>query len=264
MKRYNVISLHPTTECNLNCPMCYRPKTSTCKKSFQWFKDLIPYLAELTNQVAIGGGEPFLYPEFIKEFSKEAKESGLITNVTTNGTLPMKEYVKDVEMVSISYDAYKYNLWGTYKKSVDKIRGITRIGCNLLIETFGNYLLYTINRLFDGIKVERVFALYPKNWRFIDILRFKPHYYALTFKYKHFYVDDLTNQILKENKYSNWKTPCHYGKSIISINERGYVTGCSFDKEDKALIYLNEPEDLLKVKEVKVKERFSCPHLNLK
>lgn len=249
--------------------MCYREKESIGKKSLQFFKDLIPYLAELTPQVALGGGEPFLYPEFIREFSKEAKEYGLITNVTTNGTLPMKDYVRDVEMVSVSFDKWKnrQGLRGLndYTEKIKSLDGKTRIGCNFLMDDFWlnnpKWFLLILDSLFIR-GVERIFALYPKNWNFLDILKLKPIYYAPTFKYKHFYIDDLTNQILTENSYSNWKKSCHYGKSIISINERGEITGCSFSKTP--LLTLNKPSDLMKINEIKFKERFSCPYLKLK
>lgn len=249
--------------------MCYREKESTGKKSLQFFKDLIPYLAELTPQVAIGGGEPFLYPKFIRDFSKEAKEYGLITNVTTNGTLPMKDYVKDVEMVSVSFDRWKNRIGlkglKDLTKKIEQLKGRTRIGCNFLLDIFYTFkpewFLMELDALFSR-GIERIFALYPKNWKFIDVLKLKPMYYAPTFKYKHFYVDDLTNQILTENSYSNWKHPCHYGKSIISINEKGEVTGCSFSKTP--VLTLDEPSDLMKIKDIKFKERYSCPYLKLK
>ena len=247
--------------------MCYRPKKTTQNKQHDWFMELIPYLAELTPQVALGGGEPFMYPEFVRDFSKEAKKYGLITNVTTNGTLPMRDYVKDVEMVSVSFDKYKskdkYVLYD-FKEKVKQLKGKTRIGCNLLMET--NYLdfpkgfLFMINEIFKS-GVERVFALYPKNWNFVDILKFRALYYAPTFKYKHFYVDDLTNMILTQNKYQGWDKPCHYGKSIMSIDERGLVYGCSFSKTP--LMKLNKPKDILKIPNIKIKERYECPYLNI-
>ena len=62
--------------------------------------------------------------------------------------------------------------------------------------------------------------------------------------------------------YSNWKTPCHYGKDIISISETGSVCGCSFDKDDISLLKLDNPSDILKIKDIKIKERYLCPYLN--
>jgi len=268
-KRYKVIALHFTTDCNLDCPMCYRPKKTNGNKPHDWFKKLIPYLAELTPQVALGGGEPFMFPEFVRDFSKEAKEYGLITNVTTNGTLPMKDYVKDIEMVSVSFDEHKIKTnqdIHNYCLTTRELSKKTRVGCNFLMDNYWLHnpkaLLLLLDYFFNSAKIERVFALYPKNWDKLDILKFRALYYAPTFKFKHFYVDDLTNMILTQNKYQGWDKPCHYGKSIVSIDEQGKVYGCSFS--NTPLLKLNKPKDILKIPNVKFKERYDCPYLKLK
>jgi MoaA/NifB/PqqE/SkfB family radical SAM enzyme len=232
---------------------------------------MMPYLAELTDQVALGGGEPFLFPQAIMALGKTCKKNGLIMNVTTNGTQPMKpEYVKDVEMVSISLDKYKrprIKDLARYAAVVQQLRKHTRVGTNLLIdsammkrkETFPMLVKW----LFESVEVERVFALYPKNWEFIDILPLTDIYAALSTLYKHFYVDDATNMILRQQRYNDWKEPCHYGKSIISLNELGEVTGCSFDDPEKAMLKLEKPEDIMEIKKVKFEERYSCPYLKV-
>ena len=268
-KRYKVIALHFTTDCNMDCKFCYRPKKTDNNKSHKWFKELIPYLAKLTPQVALGGGEPFMYPEFVRDFSREAKKYGLITNVTTNGTLPMKYYVDDIEMVSVSFDEHKIKSnqdIHNYCMTTRELSKYTRVGCNFLIN---NYWLNTpksflslLHYFFNSANIERVFALYPKNWKAPDILKFRALYYAPTFKYKHFYVDDLTNMILTQNKYQGWDKPCHFGRDIISINEQGKVYGCSFSKIP--LLELNKPKDLLRITNVKYKERYDCPYLKRK
>ncbi|GAI65576.1 unnamed protein product, partial [marine sediment metagenome] len=48
-----------------------------------WY-DLVPYLTGLTDQIALGGGEPFTNLEFIKKFGEKCKENKLILNVTSN------------------------------------------------------------------------------------------------------------------------------------------------------------------------------------
>ena len=65
MKKYQVIALHPTTECNLDCPICYRPKETKNNKSKQFFIDLVKELKPYTDQLAIGGGEPLLDQQFL-------------------------------------------------------------------------------------------------------------------------------------------------------------------------------------------------------
>ena len=261
---YKVISLHFTRDCNLNCSFCYRKKKPTKNKPFKFFIDMIPYLSKLTKQIAIGGGEPFLYPHFLMEFAKKAKKYGLIVNVTTNGTLPMKDYVDDIEMVSVSFDSEKIK----YKEDIDRfvnalkeLKGKTKIGVNFLME-YDKDPLIILNMtpfFFKGIKVDSLYALCPKKWKSPNILKYKGILLLISELYPNFYVDDLTYKIITENKYSNWDSPCHYGTGIISIDEQGYVYGCSFD--DEPLLKLNKPNDILKIKDIKIKKRYSCPYL---
>jgi len=219
-----------------------------------------------------GGGEPFLHPKEVMALGKTCKKNGLLMNVTTNGTQPMKpEYVKDIEMVSMSFDKYKQPRLkdiARYAGKANQLSKHTRVGVNFLIDS-GMFkrketLPMIVKWLFDNVGVERVFALYPKNWEFIDIIPHADLYAALTTLHDHFYIDDLTSMILTEKKYSGWKQSCHYGKDIISINEFGEVTGCSFDGPEKAILKLEKPEDILKIKDIKMEERHTCPYLEVK
>ena len=45
------------------------------------FLGLPRYLQDITNQVALGGGEPTLYPELVKQFAQECKNYDLICNL---------------------------------------------------------------------------------------------------------------------------------------------------------------------------------------
>lgn len=283
MKRFKVISIHFTTECNMKprCPFCYRNKNTDKRKEKSlnfWYK-LIPYLTELTEQIAVGGGETFTNLEFIKKFSKKCKNKGLLCNVTTNGRLLMKltdrqlkEVLKNITMVSISYDNHKVqNITDlmNYIKLVKRIKKLTKtqVGSNLLInnDMFKDNGL-TFIKVVDGLfkmGCDRVFALSIKNCVCPDILKYKKAYIYLTLKFKHFYIDDLTRMVL-EKGYSNWNTPCHYGKDLISIDECGNVCGCSFDNPEKALLKLNKPKDILNILKIKAEKRFNCPYLSKK
>jgi len=270
-KPYKVIAIHFCEDCNLKCPMCYQKANRVNGRTFNplLVGEMMPYLAEMTDQVALGGGEPFLFPGKLMEIAKTAVKNGLICNVTTNGHVPVKpEYVKDVTMVSVSFDKHKWptlKSFETFGARVRQLEKHTRVGTNLLIDQgmFKHKRTFPmiVSWLFDVVGVERVFALYPKNWEFIDILPSRDIYAALSMKYEHFYVDDLTNMILTEQKYSDWSKPCHYGRDVLSINMYGEVTGCSFDHPEKSLIKLKKPEDILKVLNMDVEERHSCPYL---
>ena len=280
-KKYKVISLHPFTACNMNCPFCYKTKSDkSMEKPEQFWLDLIPYIGKFTGQIAMGGGEPFMEPNFVKKMGAGTKNNNVLFNITSNGRLLMgmsdeelKDVLKDVTMISLSFDDYKVankKDLSNYLKLVKRINGLTgcRVGANLLInqkmfEKGGRGLIETVNLLFGG-GVERVFALFPKNMLTApDILKFKAIYMLLTMKYKHFYVDDTTKMIIQENNYHNWKKSCHFGKDLISINELGEIFGCSFDdgKKECVMLKLEKPSDLMKLNKIKVCERFDCPYI---
>ena len=263
-----VVTLHLSDECNRNCPFCYRKKEKGENNlPFSFFIDMVPYLAEVTEQVAVGGGELYYAcPEFVEEFSKACDEHGLICNITTNGTLPDKiiKHSKYITMASVSFDRYKVKNLREHMLLLHKLResGL-RIGTNLLIdnEMFKPPAKFAklVELLF--MESERVFALYPKNWEFVPILDYRDYYLYLSLRYKHFYVDDTTSKILTEKRYDNWRTSCHIARDAININNDGSVTGCSFS--DKVLMRLEEPRDVLKIKDVEAEEIHSCPYIQV-
>jgi MoaA/NifB/PqqE/SkfB family radical SAM enzyme len=229
------------------------------------------YIKDVTDQVALGGGEPTLYPELVEQFAQECKDYDLICNLTTNGYLikdwddeKVKQFCDNLTMISVSLDQVKYRQWGNgneYLETCKKLQKHTLVGCNLLTDKSlikdGN-LIKMVDQLFES-GLDRVFSLYPKNIPSIDILTYKDYYLYLSTKYNDFYIDDLTYKILDEGKYENWETPCHYGKDIISIDEKGQVSGCSFSDDYKFI--LKKPKDVLKVNDVCFEDRYSCPYL---
>ncbi len=284
---YNAIALHPTRECNLKCPFCYRATTAGLAqeplKPKNFFIELVPYLKQVTHQVALGGGEPLLDLPFMEAFGKECREYKLTLNVTTNGKrfLEMTDSdiqttLANIQMVSVSFDYFK---WGAqphrYAEIIHRLKKLMvagpnprwkkypfQTGANLLLDRAmvknnGIPFFQIVVWLFHEVEVDRVFVLYPKNGEFLDILKFRNIFEGLTRSYSQFYVDDLIKQILKEG-YNDWQHPCHFGKDLLSIDEYGGVYGCSFDNEPISII--NQPLDLLKVQELVVKPRYECPY----
>jgi len=92
--KFAVASIHLFRECNMSCAFCYRSKAEGTEKPLQFWKDAIPYFKELgIPQVAAGGGEPLMRPDWIKELAKKCKDNGLYFNFTTNGKM-----IRDVPM----------------------------------------------------------------------------------------------------------------------------------------------------------------------
>ena len=279
-KKYKVIAIHYGDKCNKNprCKMCYtNEKCKGTQKDMKWFCNLVPHLKKLTEQVSIGSyGEPLLYPEFVKSFSKKCKLNNLICNMTTNGLLIQqvgKELFNNLDMVSISFNNELIKTSkdiGKFWKNVKYLQSTdVRIGCNLLINkdmfnSSPNSFKEIVDYLFK-IGVNNVYALYPKNYKLgVDITRHKAVYLYLTLKYDGkngkglFVVDDLTKEILEQG-YDNWKKPCHYSDGIVSISPSGEVFGCSFSNHP--ILKLNKPKDILKLNKIKVKQRYKCPYL---
>lgn len=267
---YKVASLHFTNDCNFNCPFCYREKgKETMEKEL--FLGLPRYLKDVTDQVALGGGEPTLHPELVEQFAQECKDYDLTCNLTTNGYLvkdwedeKVGHFCENLTMVSVSLDEAKYRQWrdgNEFLEVCKRLKRHTLVGCNLLTDQDlikGGYLIGMVDRLFER-GLDRVFSLYPKNIPSVDILSHKDYYLYLSTKYPDFYVDDLTYKVLDEGKYEGWSEPCHYGRDIVSIDEKGQVSGCSFS--DDYRLKLEKPKDILKVNDVHFEDRYSCPYI---
>lgn len=269
--RYNVIALHYTKKCDLTCSFCYRGKFVSNERPRSFFIELVKYIKKFTYQVALGGGEPLLDQKFIKEFGEECKKYDLILNVTTNGRIinkipnsELNSLFKDITLLSISYDKEKWpDGLDSYREIVSRLKQNTnlKIGSNILInkELFDDPMNFInlIDYMFKEVKIDRAYILYPKNYEFVDIVKFKAVYDYLNYKYENFYVDDLTYNILSQG-YDDWKSPCQYSKGIISINEKGEVMGCSFDSQ--SMLTLEKPEDLEKLNSLSIKPRLACPY----
>jgi len=265
-----VVSLHFTNECNGDCPFCYREQgKETIDENL--LLALPRFLKDVTNQVALGGGEPTLHANLVQCFAQECSNYDLICNVTTNGFLFRKwnderiaDFCENLTMVSVSMDKAKTKYWrdgNEYLDTCNRVKKHTQVSCNMLIDENlmqGDAFVKVIEHLF-GSGMDRVFVLYPKNVPGPDIIPKRKHYEYLSTKYEKFYVDDLTCKILDEEKYESWKKPCHYGRDIVSIDEKGYVSGCSFCNDYK--LRVEKPGDILKIPEIHFEDRNSCPYL---
>jgi len=78
-----------TSKCNGQCPYCYQDSKYENKHTpvLETFKKIFSSLSENDRpfQIAFGGGEPTLHPEFI-DILKASYDLGIVPNYTTNGT----------------------------------------------------------------------------------------------------------------------------------------------------------------------------------
>jgi organic radical activating enzyme len=271
---FTVAAIHFTRTCNLSCPFCYRAgSASGAEKPRDFFIELVDYLVGLTPQIALGGGEPFLDPGFVAAMGRACARSRLVLNVTTNGhpVLDMTDAalavtLANVTMVSVSFDREK---WG---RDITRYASVVRrigdagamVGANLLVDPSllhgdGSLFIKAVAWLFEVAGVDRVFALHPKCMPSMDIRLQQHAYRLLTTLYPGFCVDDLTRQVLTFG-YGGWREPCHYG-TMLSVDECGFVAGCSFEKRDGAR--LDRPSDVRRLAEQSFEPRFSCPFVSI-
>jgi hypothetical protein len=276
MSRFSVVSMHFTRECNLNCSFCYRPKgKSGNEKPFQFFIDCVKYIKELAPQIALGGGEPFLFPGFIRDMGEECKKRGVMLNITTNGHAArvmdgplLHDILRNVTMISVSLDHVKWPRLQDYANATRRIKYASPgmlVGTNLLMEPVlfeekGKPLFEIVQWCIKSALVDRVFLLYPKNIPLgVNIIEYNDLLGAISTVFPgKIFTDDLTRQILDQG-HGEWKKPCHHGKDLISIDEAGNVHGCSFDS--KSALHLDQASDIVAVEKMTFESRYSCPYL---
>ncbi|MGL4632535.1 MAG: radical SAM protein [Leadbetterella sp.] len=130
---FKTIQIHPTKLCNLACIHCYSDSMPGLKQMLD-IDVLLKFLSyayeEGYNNIAVSGGEPFLYKYFL-ELVKEAKNIGYQTTVASNGMLlgsdRNQQILKYIDLIAISIDG-KEDLHdairgqkGAYKKMLEGV-----------------------------------------------------------------------------------------------------------------------------------------------
>ncbi len=118
------VSLELTRRCNLNCLHCYangglpnRNELSTIE-----IKDLLEQLNDIrVFRVFLGGGEPFLHPDFF-EIASYSLNLGLDICTSSNGTLINREIVRRIKELGLTY--VQISLDGASPKTHDTFRGM--------------------------------------------------------------------------------------------------------------------------------------------
>ena len=108
--RHGILQIHPTRRCNLRCLHCYSQSgpEERAELDASLIETVLEDAARLGFDVlAVSGGEPFLY-RGLGQVLTRAKELGLFTSVTTNGTLlsttRLRSLLGLVDLLAISVD----------------------------------------------------------------------------------------------------------------------------------------------------------------
>ncbi|MEW6609867.1 MAG: radical SAM protein, partial [bacterium] len=164
-----------TQRCNYHCRYCYSDKNN-------YEIDILllkTYLDALKRngvlQLAVGGGEPLLYPHLM-EFLRYASDYEFVINITTNGSLVTKElaskikgYVSSIQ-VSLNGSSQSINSQTRDRRSFkDAIRTIEILKSSQ-IDVGINYLLFVENlgdlprmaKLIKTLELRRIIIIRPK------------------------------------------------------------------------------------------------------
>ncbi len=131
-----IIQIHPTLTCNLQCKHCYSSSAPSIKGALNvdLLCAMVSDAAEMGYQVtAISGGEPFVYQE-LDVVLAHAKQCGMRTTVTTNGTLldtkrlnKLEPYV-DVMAISLDGPPDMHNEVRQSAQAFDRLlKGVDRV-----------------------------------------------------------------------------------------------------------------------------------------
>lgn len=126
--------------CTNGCSYCYRASNS--KGQFMSLSDYQHVLQELTHeeygtifQVALGGGEPLLHPDFVEIIRMTREDFGIIPNYTTCGKFFNQENLEATRKycgaVAISWDPYRDNLTIEELSKLGKLLKENRIRANI-------------------------------------------------------------------------------------------------------------------------------------
>lgn len=141
------LHLETTYSCTCKCAFCSRWKIKGRAKeelSHSQIIDLIDQAYELgVKMIILSGGEPLL-KKGILDAMLYARKKGMITNMTTNGTLINENNVEGIlsafDIINISLDSYdekKHDeirgVKGTYKKAINTIKLLNKHSKNVCI-----------------------------------------------------------------------------------------------------------------------------------
>ncbi len=122
------VSWDITDECNFDCQFCYIKRRGG-RPEFIRFAESKPYISELINRgllyCLISGGEPTIHPDFIEIYTF-LKQSGVIVEIFTNGSMLHKPEIRDV---LTKYPPYKMEI---------SIYGISKTGFNAATQSEAN------------------------------------------------------------------------------------------------------------------------------
>jgi MoaA/NifB/PqqE/SkfB family radical SAM enzyme len=248
------VHLHITSKCDQECWYCYS-NPNGIELSFRDLKVRIDECKKLgVFQIALGGGEPTLHPEFI-EILSYIKKVGIDCAITTNGRPLDKNVLRAIsescKLVCISADDLRYPFLFD-KNSDDRVKlknsisqyqkfGI-HLGINFVYGPNNWQNMQAILHIAKEHDIPDVYFLLLKhssvinrNWAMEkDLLRaIKALFGEAEFIKKSIHFDVcstwILNQIFYESlNYFQGFNGCDAGRFAVSVSEDNYIQPCSF------------------------------------
>ncbi|MDD5259381.1 MAG: radical SAM protein [bacterium] len=123
------IRIYPTLQCNLDCAYCIHSHNLADSKADEF--QVVPWQrwAEFINQsgknVIFTGGEPFLYPDFVKLLN--AISADIKVKIYSNLSADMQDYIKNCRRPVIFFGTY-HPAGGPVEKFIDTINALRAAG----------------------------------------------------------------------------------------------------------------------------------------
>jgi len=244
-----------TQRCNYHCKYCYNDNNNH-ELDILTLKTYLDILNDQgVLQLAVGGGEPLLYPHLM-EFLQYASDYRFVINITTNGHLinkdlasRMKDYVNSIQ-VSLNGSSQSINSkTRDFRSFRDAIRAI-EILKSIRIDVGINYLLFVENlsdlpgmaKLLKDIGIKRIIIIrpkikekYPEDYTRLvreQIFRMREIYPAIEVR-----VDcgfsALFNNIPAIDLAKHGIFGCQAGKDFLILKTDGYFYPCCFLDEPR-------------------------------
>ncbi len=242
-----VVFIEMTKKCNLQCKHCYVPdckepikRASDGQMSFAKICDLISQIDELgVMELQLTGGEPFILPYFL-DVIKEAQSRQIPCSVFSNGTLMDENFFRYISeknyglifYISLdgrqeTHDAFRKS-HGAYQKTVETIKRLRQMGCDVRINTsIGKHNIGEMRQFIEFIKNEfgvlhRIVTVEPIGRANAEMI-ISATEFANLLQESHNTFEFLDSH----DSITDWSTPaCGIGSSMLFIDAYGNVSFC--------------------------------------
>ena len=270
--------------CNMNCDMCFirldkneMNQIGQLKSADEWLKIAEEMKMAGTLFVLLTGGEPFLYPEFIKLY-EGLKKLGMIITINTNGTMITEEIAKtlgkdkprrvNITLYGASNETYEklcHNPKG-YDQTIKAIELLLKYKVDIKLN--GSIVPENIHEIVELQKIANKYNLYMKMDTYMyptSRERLKPFNNKSRLSYKEaakvnveikrIQESEITFNAYREYMLSNCENVnelnecgvnCRAGKSAFWITWYGDMTPCIFLKKPGINVFENDFEECWK------------------